>query len=270
MNSEHTPPEPGTEDGSDPGVGGDTGIDSDSGVGGGEVSIAHRLASYFRMPFASDSVPGAYAEHVVALQYGGEVLRTYDFVDVICRDRAIGWQVKATKANTPVTWKRAKIEGSEELIRASDKGDKAAVGRLGRSVINACNEHARSSMSKYGLRELRYARAIVAEGRITYFEKKLIDEDCDLLFDPEEFAWHWSQQKASVKKEQLPALHGYRDGTKWFAWHGRGENQLHFTGEKLWWPSFNLDQTGNTIPLERERKTWNALFEWLSTPGTDY
>ena len=38
----------------------------------------------------------------------GEVLGTYDFVDVIKRGSKCGWQVKSTKESTPVTWKRAK------------------------------------------------------------------------------------------------------------------------------------------------------------------
>lgn len=75
-------------------------------------AIADQLASFFRLPFATESIPGDFAEALIAEHYGGRVLATYDFVDVICEAEGVGWQVKSTKATTPVTWKRAKIEGS--------------------------------------------------------------------------------------------------------------------------------------------------------------
>ena len=39
------------------------------------------LVNYVRLPFSSDSIPGALTESALAHVRGGEVLRTYDFVD---------------------------------------------------------------------------------------------------------------------------------------------------------------------------------------------
>ena len=74
-----------------------------------------------------------------------EVLKTYDFVDVVKRDSQIGWQVKSTKATTPVTWKRAKIPNQEELMKNSfDSQEKSQV--LGNAIVEFCNEHAEASI----------------------------------------------------------------------------------------------------------------------------
>ena len=70
----------------------------------------------------------------------GRVLKKYDFVDVIKTESKCGWQVKATKAGTPVTWKRAKIPKRQELISASRKSEDGlqALGntRTGSAALN--------------------------------------------------------------------------------------------------------------------------------------
>lgn len=225
--------------------------------------VAEKTALYLHLPFASDSIPGSYAESIIADHYGGEKLAKYDFADVISREMRIGWQVKSTKASTPVTWKRAKIEGSDELIRRSDKGDESATKQLGNHVIEACNDHARESLEKYQLSEIRYARIILDGSRLIYFEKKLIDIIERTLFDPAAFNWSWSLPKETKKKEQLPALHGFRGKDRWFAWHGRGENQLHFTGEKLWWPEKDSELEYSAIDIRDHKVSWEELFSWL-------
>lgn len=225
--------------------------------------IAEKTALYLHLPFASDSIPGSYAESIIADHYGGEKLAKYDFADVISREMGIGWQVKSTKATTPVTWKRAKIEGSDELIRRSDQGDESATKQLGNLIIETCNEHARESLDKYQLSEIRYARIILDGNRLVYFEKKLIDDGQNNLFDPATFTWKWSPPKKTKKKEQLSALHGFRENSKWFAWHGRGENQLHFSGENQWWPENSSDQLYSQIEIRDYKASWEELFSWL-------
>ena len=224
-------------------------------------AIADQLASFFRLPFASESIPGGFAEALIADHYRGEVLATYDFVDVVCKERRIGWQIKSTKATTPVTWKRAKIEGSAELIQDSDlSGDTLT---LGDRVIETCNNHIQDSLDKYELTEIRYARIISCPDRFTYFEKTLVEQGNRILFNPAEFTWAWSEPKRTKTKEQLPALHGFRDEDKWFAWHGRGENQLHFSGEKNWWPNVDSEAISATRPKYGQQRTWPELIDWL-------
>jgi len=226
-------------------------------------AIADRLSSFFRLPFASESIPGSFAEALIADHYGGEVLASYDFVDAICRDQQIGWQVKSTKATTPVTWKRAKIEGSAALILDSDLNGDTKI--LGTKIIEACNDHVQESLDKYDLREIRYSRIISSPERFTYFEKLLMDDNQRLLFEPSDYIWKWSKPKHASSKEQLPALHGFRSGEKWFAWHGRGENQLHFTGERNWWPSVDSNVASAIRVKHAHQKTWHELIDWLNS-----
>ena len=202
--------------------------------------IAELLTGYLRLPFSGDSVPGALVESVISEVRAGEVLNTYDFVDVVNRQHKVGWQVKSTKAATPVTWKRAKIPNAARLIRQSREGE-AGLQLLGDTIIDFCNAHVRASMTLYGLAEIGFARLIVHPDRLlTYFEKVLCSHQNPNIFTPDEFRWKWSPQRDKTRKEFLPALHGTHvaSGNKWFAWHGLGENQLHFTGEKYWWPDF--------------------------------
>ena len=231
----------------------------------GELNrVKASLHTYLRLPFSGETIPGAVMEHTLGAIRGASVLNTYDFVDVLKEADSLGWQVKSTKEGTPVTWKRAKIENSSELI-ASSELDQGAVQALGNEIIRTCNLHGRDSLEKYRLEAIGYARLIVrGDGTATYFERKLITTSSSDLFDPEEFSWSWSKPKRTRRKEQLPALHGTHlpSGKKWFAWHGRGENQLHFKGERYWWPdptdphaiTFALPRQDERVDLERLRR----------------
>jgi hypothetical protein len=81
--------------------------------------IERILMSYAKLPMVTDSIPGAVMEAVLGHVRNARVLHTYDFVDVIDNEKGIGWQIKSTKASTPVTWKRAKIPNANALIDAS-------------------------------------------------------------------------------------------------------------------------------------------------------
>ena len=116
------------------------------------------------------------------------------------------------------------------------------MNNLGNAIIDFCNEHAAGSILKYSLTEIYYSRLVVFESKeVLYFEKLLCTKDIPIIFNKNDFYWKWSTQKNALRKEQLPALHGFHKLTneKWFAWHGLGENQLHFSGEKNWWPNEN-------------------------------
>ncbi|MDR2480464.1 MAG: hypothetical protein LBD48_14295 [Treponema sp.] len=204
-------------------------------------TISNILRGYIKLPFALETIPGSFMENVLAHVRKGTALNTYDFVDVINSEKRIGWQVKSTKDTTPVTWKRAKIKDSDNLIGASQQSEKGLTA-LGNAIIDFCNEHAFESIEKYNLSEIYYSRLVVFESReVLYFERLLCTKDNPIIFNKNEFYWKWSTQKNAVRKEQLPALHGFYKptGEKWFAWHGLGENQLHFSGEKNWWPPEN-------------------------------
>lgn len=219
------------------------------------------LVNYSRLPFSQDSIPGALMESALAHVRGGRVLKTYDFVDVISDDIRHGWQVKSTKEKTPVTWKRAKIPNAVELIEASKQSD-AGLQILGDAIIEFCNEHVRASVEKHNLDKIGYARLIVHEnGQVTYFERLLYSKEYPHIFNPKDFTWQWSTPKKTCTKEQLSALHGsnVKTGRKWWAWHGLGENQLHFSGETVWWPtagnlhtfSFHLPQPENKLSYDQ-------------------
>ena len=235
-------------------------------------AIADQIASYFRLPFATESLPGWFAEAAIAEHHGGRILSTRDFVDVISNcdtvdGKEIGWQVKSTKASTTLTWKRAKISGSTELIQESDKtGDTQTLGNM---IIDACNLHAQKSLEKYGLARIKYARVISAPGQVTYFQRDLIDAENPTLFDASEFEWEWSESQEGSDSERLRALHGYRksrnrdEREKWFKWHGRGENQLHFVGEKCWWPGYDSGTRGVTVPKYGRKRSWAEMVSWL-------
>jgi len=202
-------------------------------------TISSILMGYIKVPFALDTIPGSFMENVLSHVRKGKVLNTYDFVDVINTEKHIGWQVKSTKDTTPVTWKRAKIKDSDNFIKKSEESEQGCV-ELGNAIIDFCNEHAFESITKYDLKEIYYSRLVIFENReVLYFEKLLCTKDKPIIFDKTNFYWKWSTQKNTVRKEQLPALHGFNKQTneKWFAWHGLGENQLHFSGEKNWWPN---------------------------------
>src|SRR5439155_25663986 len=118
-----------------------------------------------------------------------------------------------------------------------------------------------------GLRAIGYARVVVTQDEIVYFERELVSEQQPQLFRPEDFRWTWSVQKQAVKKEQLSAFHGVNvaEGQKWFAWHGLGENQLHFSGERNWWPAQD-DPHGVTFPFptRKDKIDLDQFMELLS------
>lgn len=204
-------------------------------------AVAHVLTRYMTLPFFEDKIPGAVMEGALASVRDAEVLRTYDFVDVVKREAKLGWQVKSTQANTPLTWKRAKIPDALALIEASQLSPEG-LQVLGDAILGFCNAPARQSLELYDLDAIGYSRLILnlQTATATYFERELCTRRQPLIFHPEEFIWHWTPAKAiqSAKKEQLSSLQGIHRATKtkWFAWHGRGENQLHFSGERVWWP----------------------------------
>lgn len=233
--------------------------------------IADILCRYMRLPVAGDSVPGAFLESVLAHVRGGQVLPTYDYVDVINRDRRIGWSIKSTKASTPMTWKRAKIADKVRLIEESRKSAEG-MQALGDAIIAYCNDHAIASMRDYGLTAIGYARLIVfPDDTARYFEREIASEAKPLLFDPAEFQWRWSTPKATTKKEQLPALHGVHapTGKKWWAWHGLGENQLHFSGEEAWWPADDdVHAIQFRLPSAGAKLSFDALLELIAPEQT--
>lgn len=200
--------------------------------------LAKVLSASARLPCFLEGIPGAVMESVLAYVRGGAVLKTYDFVDVIKSSDRCGWQVKSTQHDTPVTWKRAKIPNSRELIEKSYTST-AGSQSLGNAIIEFCNAHVIASLDRYDLNEIGYARLIVhANGEVTYFEKLLRNRKEPRIFNAKDFTWRWSDQKETKKKEQLQSFTGTHisTGEKWFAWHGLGENQLHFSGEYNWWP----------------------------------
>ena len=206
-------------------------------------------------------------EALLAHVRGGVMLGKYDFVDVIKPESKCGWQVKSTKASTPVTWKRAKIPKRETLISASRKSE-AGLQELGDAIMKFCNAHVQLSLDTYNLEQIGYARLIVHDdGQVTYFERLLATRNQPQLFAPSNFVWKWSQPKQTKKKEQLQALHGIHKATqkKWFAWHGLGENQLHFSGESNWWPKPGDDHTVVfKFPTADERIGFVKFMEVLS------
>ncbi len=225
------------------------------------------LSRYIRLPFSGETIPGAIMEGVLAYVREGRVLNTYDFVDVIKPSERIGWQVKSTKASTPVTWKRAKIPNSLELIENSRKNDEG-LQTLGDAIINFCNEHVQQSLDIYELDQIGYTRLIINPGgNVTYFERLLCTREAPHVFEPADFNWVWSTPKKTTKKEQLQALHGIhrQSGKKWWAWHGLGENQLHFSGEGAWWPDRGADHmTAFSFPSEDEKLSIEDFLEMLS------
>lgn len=203
------------------------------------TKIVEILSKFSRLPFFSGRIPGDVMEAVFASVRNGEVLHTYDFVDVINKKERCGWQIKSTKESTPVTWKRAKIPNASDLIEESQKSVRG-LQLLGDAIINFCNFHVQESIELYDLKEIGYSRLIIGNrGSATYFEKLLCDRTRPEIFSPDDFYWKWSEPKVSTKKEQLQSLHGFHRNShqKWWAWHGLGENQLHFSGENAWWPA---------------------------------
>jgi len=226
------------------------------------------LSKYFNafctLPWVEGSIPGNIVENIISLVNNATILNTYDFVDAVIENDK-GWQIKSTKSDTPVTWKRAKIENKTKLIEES-YASQDGLQRLGNELIRFCNNHAQESIQKYNLNSIDYARCIIfPDGRVKYFERELCSSNNPIIFPEDSFIWHWSNQKMSIKKEQLSALHGFDKKTnkKMWAWHGLGENQLHFSGESNWW-----DSSDNSFSLEikpsKVKLSYDKFFEIIS------
>jgi len=234
----------------------------------GQLDLIRKILShYIRLPFSGQTIPGAIMEGILAHIRAGKVLNTYDFVDVIKPADKVGWQVKSTKASTPVTWKRAKIPNAPELIKNS-RNNAQGLQDLGDAIINFCNEHARQSLDIYDLDEIGYSRLVINPGgNVTYFERILCTRENPHVFEAGDFEWVWSKPKKTTKKEQLQALHGIHKASnkKWWAWHGLGENQLHFSGESAWWPDNDDDHTtAFKFPSDDEKLSIEDFLDLLS------
>ena len=231
--------------------------------------ISDLVRNFLRLPFGFRSVPGNLLEALLEITKGSgtERLRTYDFVDVINRNERIGWQVKSLDADTPVTWIRGKLPGKQLLINSSFESQEARQA-LGNAILSYCNNHALASLEKYKLGQIGYVRLINYGTSFRYFERTLVDAENPILFNPADYYWAWSEPKMTKKKEQLPAFHGthIQSGVKHFAWHGQGENQLHFNGEKTWWPDTSYPYSIQfAAPTEQELVSLETLAEWLAS-----
>lgn len=195
------------------------------------------LSKYLSRPFFAHMVPGQILENSLAEIRHGTVLKTYDFVDVINHNSNCGWQAKSTKEQNPLTWARVKIS-DRQLIDDSHDSTKLRQ-QLGDAILQKCNAHVEKSIKKYELTEVGYARLIIhSSNHVTYFERLLCTKTRPMVFNPDDFIWSWSTGEKITKKGSSPALWGIHKPTnkKWWAWYGLAGNQLHFIGEKNWWP----------------------------------
>jgi len=169
-------------------------------------------------------------EDIVAHVRGGKTTKNRDFADVVLT--VTGFQIKSGFDTTPITWKRIRITHGIRLIQESHL-DASICQQIGDSVIAACNAHVAHSFEKYGLEEIGYGRLIFyGNSTAVYFERPLCTRKAMMLFAPADFRWEWGKR----------ALHGlHRDtGETWFRWNGDdSDNQLHFAGERRWWPADN-------------------------------
>lgn len=214
--------------------------------------ISEYLYGYLKMPFSDDFIPGEILEKIIAETKGAERLSTYDFADVIDLDLKLGWQVKSTKESSPLTWKRVNIENASDLINNSLTSESARQ-ILGDKVLESCNNHALKSMENYKLKKIFLSRLIINNnGTITYYEKQLCSIKDPIIFRKEDFFWSWSKPNNQKGKKSLTFI-GYNKitGLKSFSWYGMGENQLHFNGEKDWWPN---KSSNNVIKFKFPKK----------------
>lgn len=224
-------------------------------------ALTRVLSSYLRLPVAENEIPGAILESVLGHVRQADRLKNYDYVDVVDPRNRIGWSIKSTRQSTPLTWKRAKLPGKDMLIGASETSTEGCQA-LGNAIIGFCNDHVAQSIAKYHLRQVGFARLILRDdGSALYYEKLIATDSSPRVFEPDDFTWHWSAQKAGKGKEQLSALHGYhKNGDKWWAWHGRGENQLHFSGERHWWPGdADAHSAAFKLPSREQRLSFDDL-----------
>ena len=137
---------------------------------------------------------------------------------------------------------------------------------LGAAIIAFCNQHAVESLEKYRLQKIFYSRCILFDTHVQYFERLLCTSSKPQIFDANEYIWKWSIAKKTTGKEQLSALHGIDriTGKKVWAWHGLGENQLHFSGESLWWNDpENLISFQVPLPSETEQVSFESFVDYL-------
>ena len=218
-------------------------------------NLVEHLIAYASLPYFEGSLPGNVFEQLFAFVREAKRLDTYDYIDVFDEKTKSGWQNKSTLAGTPLTWKRVKIADKASMMGFGD------TQTLGDKIIDFCNENVKSSFDKYNLESVGYSRLILSGNSFSYFERILCTKDDPRVFRSSDFEWRWSTPKSSKKKEQLPALHGFHklSGDRWFAWHGKGENQLHFNGEKHW--IADADHTSFEIPSQK--LTLNRLKELI-------
>lgn len=165
-----------------------------------EIKLIEKvILGYLRLPFSPNSIPGSIMEHVLGHVRNADVLNTYDFVDVVDRNKNIGWQVKSRKSSTPVTWKRAKITNRESLILDSESSDEG-LDKLGAAVMGVCNDHLTESISKYNLTKIGYIDLILHSNKIEYIECEMPQENLRELFKPSDFKWKWSIERKKGKK----------------------------------------------------------------------
>lgn len=224
--------------------------------------IVQLLERLLMLPVLPGRIPGALLEAAFAHVRRAEPKSTYDFVDVVDAANRTGWQIKSAKEKTPVTWKRAKLPNAERLIAESRDNPQA----LGDAIIAFCNAHAKASMERYGLAAVGYARLIArADGGVAYYERELATAAAPEMFCANDFSWAWSAPKQARAKEQLSAFHGtHREsGEKWWFWHGLGENQLHFPGERHWWPDWEKQEHSRVFTPTRRRLDFDELIRVL-------
>jgi len=172
----------------------------------------------------------------------GRPTRSKDFADVVASSN--GWQVKRGYAQTTMTWKRIAVaETDAEMVRES-RTDPIARQLLGNHIIARCNGHLWESFKIHGLQAMGYCRLIVDGRMACYFERELCTNNTTPLFQHEDFEWIWSNRSV---------LHGKHrnSGERWFGWNGvRSDNQLHFVGERCWWPTDDDHSIRFSIPDE--------------------
>lgn len=215
------------------------------------------IKGYCKMPMSGNGFPGSVLEDIFAYARGAEKLNTYDFIDVLDSKNKIGWQVKSSKDKTPLTWKRVKLDNASSFINNSIKSsiDCQVLGDL---IIDTCNKNALESINKFNLDEVGYSRLILSDdGTLCYFEKILCTKNNPCIFNKEDFEWKWAKSKKGKNKEILSSFQGFnkKTGVKWFSWHGLGENQLHFNGEKEWYKEScinmsHFSKTNDKLPME--------------------
>ena len=224
--------------------------------------IALMLGIYHRLPFAAEGViPGIIVENVLAQARGMKRLGKYDFVDVLSKEDRVGLQVKSSKAGSPLTWQRAKVDRATEKRQASKEFPEAAQV-LGAEILDYINRHMLKDLDAHDIDEIGYARLVVTKSEAFYFETKLIDRANPILFDPKKFTWEWAMDR-KASKEQRGSLSAYDNkDVKWFSWHT--ENQLHFNNEKVWWPKPG-DPHRVDFSLRGEKIDPMALKKWLDS-----